>query len=112
MAAFVLRYQEYLETGDTGSIQCGTETLTNVKAEQSDVDPDWSRGVMSVPPVFAGTATVTKILAEQADRDPGKQELLLFPEPELAPALTTQTVTLIQAETADRDVETEGYHVF
>lgn len=111
MAAFLLRYQECLNAPESTDQRCGTETTTNVEAEQADTDPDWSQGMMGASSIFSATGTVTKVMAEQSDHDPQIRRYGLFTALVPSRELTTQTVTLIAAEANDKDRDEKCYQI-
>jgi hypothetical protein len=101
---FIVRFQEAcVDTENTGS-GLGTETITNVRVEQMDSDPDrFSYGVLGQRGIEAGTMTRTAVRAEQSDEDREFSPLSVIPMPKATPSLGTQTLTKIRAEGADED---------
>lgn len=102
--AFVIQFQEHCESiGNT--VVAGTQTLTNVRAEQIDSDPArvGSVGVFQRIAPLGGTGTVTKVHAEGADEDPQIYSLRAFPVDQQKLRASTQTHTLIAAEAPDAD---------
>lgn len=102
--AFVLHFQE--QCGNIGkAVTAGTQTLTNVNAEQIDCDPTDVRSAGVFPGIvpLAGTGTVTKVSAEGADQDPQTYLLRAIPIEQEKFCAGTQTHTLIAAEGPDAD---------
>lgn len=102
--AFVLHFQEYCE--NTGvSVTAGTQTLTNVRAEQIDSDPTrvQSAGIFQRIAPLAGTGTVTKVSTEGADQDPQICLLRVIPIDQQELRASTQTHTFVAAEGPDAD---------
>jgi hypothetical protein len=112
MSAFILRFQESTTASEQGSVRCGTETLTAVRSEQTDLDPKTGTNVLNIPPVFAGTATATKISAEESDRDPQIPKFRVFGENPIQVHMATKTTTFVRAEAADKDVSEARYSLF
>jgi hypothetical protein len=102
--AFVLRFQERCE-GIGEAVVAGTQTLTNVNAEQMDSDPTHVRlaGIFQGIAPLAGTGTVTKANAEGADEDPQTYLLRAIPIVQERFRASTQTHTAVAAEGPDAD---------
>jgi hypothetical protein len=85
-------------------VTCGTQTITNVRAEQMDSDPHPRQyEVLGQRDPGTGTMTRTAVKAEQSDEDRAFSNQALL-SAESAPRLGTQTMTRVLAEGVDQDL--------
>lgn len=75
----------------------GTTSVTNVRKEDTDTDPEDDRADLYV---VGATATHTKVKAESTDADPDDDREY---RPVRAPLVGTHTVTEVRAESTDKD---------
>jgi hypothetical protein len=102
-APFILRFQEPCFDAQDMGVATGTTTITAVRAEAIDADPDKDRfGMLAQLTVSAGTQTCTRVRAEEADEDPDARRLCAIPL-DANPSLGTQTMTNVRAEGMDED---------
>lgn len=102
-APFILRFQEPCLGAEDLAAATGTTTITAVRAEAIDADPDKERfGVLAQSSASEGTRTCTFVRAESADEDPDARCLCAIPL-DASPSLGTQTMTRIRAEGVDED---------
>ena len=103
--AFILRFQEACVGGENTGSGVGTETITNVRAEQMDSDPNRpSYGVLGEQPANGGTMTKTRVPNEgHSDQDRALSPLSVIPRQKGAFSLGTQTLTKMRAEGSDQD---------
>lgn len=107
--AFILRFQEISSGTCNEGAPTGTTTITAIRAEQIDADPDTKDyGVIGGRRPDLGTITGTFVRAEAADDDPGQRGLSAKPQFS-NPSLGTQTLTKVRAEGADEDLRTKSY---
>jgi hypothetical protein len=101
--AFIVQFQEACNDAADFSDNSGTQTLTNVRAEQMDADPDGRRyEALEQQNPSSGTMTSTAVKAEQKDEDRAFSSLNLIPsEPVVSSG--TQTLTRMKAEGGDTD---------
>src|ERR1035438_10532529 len=102
-AAFVLRFQEACAGGEGVRVRAGTQTITNVRAEEMDSDPHGRRfEVLGQQSESVGTRTKTAVPAEHSDDDLSLASLRILPVGSV-PSLGTQTMTRVLAESGDID---------
>jgi len=105
---FILRFQEPCEAAST--TVAGTQTLTNVRAEQMDSDPDRPKHSGFGAPCAVGTRTKTAVKAEHSDEDRGQHLVSALPTAKFHPHLGTKTFTKVHAEQADQDPGRHQFH--
>ena len=102
---FILRFQELCVDAGEVSPASGTQTVTSVRAEQIDADPDRPKyALFGSKSCMAGTSTKTAIEKEHTDSDRSLSSLPVIPR-----SMGTQTFTKVHAEAADQD---PGKHRF
>ena len=102
--AFILRFQEPCVGEDHKCGASGTKSLTGVRAEATDEDPDRPRyGVLGTRLQEAGTQTQTFTAQEGADADPGSSELSAIPKARFASSQGTQTFTRVKGGDVEPD---------
>jgi hypothetical protein len=100
---FIFRFQEPCVSGEGARVSAGTQTITNVRAEAMDSDPNGRCFEALVrQPARSGTMTRTAVAAEGSDEDRALSPQGLIPV-EPSPMLGTQTMTKVLAEGIDQD---------
>lgn len=100
---FILRFQEMCFGPQVMGASTGTTTITAVRAEEIDADPDKNHfGALPKQLANSGTTTATFTRAEGADKDPDARSLSAIPR-EAHPSLGTETMTRTRGEAADED---------
>jgi hypothetical protein len=108
--AFILRFQERCDALAGFGSAAGTSTVTEVKSEHVDSDPDRRRhGVFGTRSQEVGTITKTAIPREGGDVDRDLGAVPIIPRTILSRRFGTQTLTFVRAEGADQD---PGRHYF
>lgn len=105
-AAFLLRFQEFIDANPPPDLRAGTSTFTRVRAEQSDADPGGGGHLTFPRPAEAGAASPgANAGVESGGRSTSRPATPARPVPPQPPVPVgqTKTVTLVRAEADDAD---------
>ena len=105
---FILRFQEPCILPDDCRSNAGTQTITNVRAEAMDSNPDRRQHGAFGGNIPAGTHTATFVRAEHGDTDPDRLSYGVFGRHIAAGKITGTAVKAEQSDVASGTVEISG----
>jgi hypothetical protein len=108
-SAFILRFQETCATANENVASEGTATITAVRAENVDADPDPSGSRIIPTQPQLGTKTSVRS-PESEDNYPPSKLFSVIPRNNHSSDAGTQTFTKIRAESADNDLGARQIH--